>query len=177
MRLTEIFTKDVQRPIEGVIKADDVAHLDTEVEEYVLTNEAAKGLELLLEAYTNYTNANGVWISGFFGSGKSHLLKMLAHLLGDVEGDGVPRQRVSESFRTKATDAFLPPLLDKADRIPAKSLLFNIDQKATLISKDQTDALLRVFVKVFDEARGYYGDQGHTRHTPRSPDSTYRATS
>ena len=44
MRLTEIFTKDVQRPIEGVIKADDVAHLDTEVEEYVLTNEAAKGL-------------------------------------------------------------------------------------------------------------------------------------
>ena len=161
MQLTEIFTKDVQRPIEGVIKADDVAHLDTEVEEYVLTNEAAKGLELLLEAYTNYTNANGVWISGFFGSGKSHLLKMLAHLLGDVEGGGVPRQRVSESFRTKATDAFLPPLLDKADLIPAKSLLFNIDQKATLISKDQTDALLRVFVKVFDEARGYYGDQGH----------------
>ena len=48
MQLNEIFAKDVQRPIEGVIKADDVAHLKTEVEEYVLTNEAAKGLELLL---------------------------------------------------------------------------------------------------------------------------------
>ena len=161
MQLTEIFAKDVQRPIEGVIKADDVAHLGTEVDEYVLTNEAAKGVELLLEEYTNYTNANGVWISGFFGSGKSHLLKMLAHLLGDVEGNVFPRNRVLESFRTKATDAFLPPLLDKVERIPAKSLLFNIDQKATLISKDQTDALLRVFVKVFDESRGYYGDQGH----------------
>ncbi|RRD53447.1 BREX system P-loop protein BrxC [Buchananella hordeovulneris] len=161
MHLAEIFAKDVQRPIEGVIKADDVANLGTEVDEYVLTNEAAKGLELLLEAYTNYTNANGVWISGFFGSGKSHLLKMLAHLLGDVEGDGFPRERVSASFRAKATDAFLPPLLEKASRIPAKSLLFNIDQKATLISKDQTDALLRVFMKVFDESRGYYGDQGH----------------
>ena len=103
MLLNEIFAKDVQRPIEGVIKADDAAHLGTEVDEYVLTNEAAKGLELLLEAYTNYTNANGVWISGFFGSGKSHLLKMLAHLLGDVEGQDFDRAKVSESFRAKAT--------------------------------------------------------------------------
>ena len=75
MLLNEIFAKDVQRPIEGVIKADDTAHLGTEVDEYVLTNEAAKGLELLLESYTNYTNANGVWISGFFGSGKSRLVR------------------------------------------------------------------------------------------------------
>lgn len=170
MLLSEIFAKDVQRPIEGVIKADDVAHLETEVEEYVLTNEAAKGLELLLEAYTNYTNANGVWISGFFGSGKSHLLKMLAHLLGDVDGQDFDRAMVSDSFRSKATDAFLPPLLDKAARIPAKSLLFNIDQKALLITKDQADPLLKVFVKVFDECRGYFGDQGHIARFERQLD-------
>ena len=171
MRLNEIFAKDIQRPIEGVIKADDAAHLGTEVDEYVLTNEAAKGLEILLEEYTTYTNANGVWISGFFGSGKSHMLKMLAHLLGDVEGQDYPRQNVSDSFRAKSTDAFLPGLLDKADRIPAKSLLFNIDQKATLISKDQTDALLKVFVKVFDESRGYYGNQGHVARFERDLDN------
>lgn len=171
MLLSEIFAKDVQRPIEGVIKADDIAHLGEEVEEYVLTNETAKGLELLLEAYTNYTNANGVWISGFFGSGKSHLLKMLAHLLGDVEGQGFDRAQVSESFHSKATGAFLPALLTKAGHIPAKSLLFNIDQKATLITKDQTDALLKVFVKVFDESRGYYGNQGHVARFERDLDN------
>ena len=171
MKLNTIFAKDIQRPIEGVIKADDTAHLGIEVDEYVLTNEAAKGLELLLEAYTNYTNANGVWISGFFGSGKSHLLKMLAHLLGAVEGQEFPRGRVSESFRSKAQGAFLPALLTKADRIPAKSLLFNIDQKATLITKDQTDALLKVFVKVFDESRGYYGNQGHVARFERDLDN------
>ncbi|MEU1468599.1 BREX system P-loop protein BrxC [Streptomyces sp. NPDC005761] len=171
MKLNGIFAKDVQRPIEGVIKADDTAHLGTEVDEYVVTNEAAKGLELLLEAYTNYTNANGVWISGFFGSGKSHLLKMLAHLLGDVDGQEFPRKRVSESFQSKAQDAFLPALLTKADRIPAKSLLFNIDQKATLITKDQADALLKVFVKVFDESRGYYGNQGHVARFERDLDN------
>ena len=171
MLLNQIFAKDVQRPIEGVIKADDAAHLGTEVDEYVLTNEAAKGLELLLEAYTNYTNANGVWISGFFGSGKSHLLKMLAHLLGDVEGQDFDRGQVSESFRSKATGSFLPALLTKAERIAAKSLLFNIDQKATLITKDQADALLKVFVKVFDESRGYYGNQGHVARFERDLDT------
>lgn len=171
MQLNEIFAKDVQRPIEGVIKADDAAHLKTEVDEYVLTNEAAKGLELLLESYTNYTTGNGVWISGFFGSGKSHLLKMLAHLLGDVEGQEFDRDNVVASFRDKAAGAFLPALLTKSERIPAKSLLFNIDQKATLIAKDQTDALLKVFVKVFDESRGYYGNQGHVARFERDLDN------
>lgn len=169
--ISEIFAKPIGRPIEGVIKADDSSQLATEVEEYVLTNEAAQGIEHVLEAYTNYTNANGVWISGFFGSGKSHLLKMLAHLLGDITGHEYPRDLVSEQFRAKTDDAILPALIGKADRISAKSLLFNIDQKATLISKDQKDALLKVFVKIFDESRGYYGNQGHIARFERDLDS------
>lgn len=160
MKLNEIFLKDVNRSIEGVVKADDIDHLGVEVEEYVFTNDAAKGVGPLLEEYTNYTNANGVWISGFFGSGKSHLLKMLAHLLGDVEGQAFPRSEVSDSFLSKTDDAMLTASLKKAETIPAKSLLFNIDQKATLIAKDQSDALLKVFVKVFDESRGYFGNDG-----------------
>ena len=160
MKLNEIFLKDVTRSIEGVVKADDVDHLAVEVEEYVFTNDAAKGVAPLLEEYTNYTNANGVWISGFFGSGKSHLLKMLAHLLGDVQGQAFSRTDVSDSFLGKTDDAMLIASLKRAAAIPAKSLLFNIDQKATLIAKDQTDALLKVFVKVFDESRGYYGNDG-----------------
>ncbi len=160
MKLNEIFLKDVTRPIKGVVKADDADHVGIEVEEYVFTNDAAKGVAPLLEEYTNYTDANGVWISGFFGSGKSHLLKMLAHLLVDVEGQAFPRDQVSESFLSKTDDAMLSASLKKAAAIPAKSLLFNIDQKATLIAKDQSDALLKVFVKVFDESRGYFGNDG-----------------
>ncbi len=81
MTLKNIFLKPVDRPIEGVIKADDEASLRLEIEEYVLTNEVEKRLEEFLDAYNNYEGANGVWVSGFFGSGKSHLLKMLALLL------------------------------------------------------------------------------------------------
>lgn len=158
----DLFAKEVSRPIEGVIKADDTEHLATEIDEYVLTGETAAALSDFLEAYTApvYGGGNGVWISGFFGSGKSHLLKMLAHLLGDVPGSTSERRYASEAFSAKAEgDSMLGGLLARTARIPATSLLFNIDQKAPLIDKNQTDALLQVFVKVFNEARGYYAGE------------------
>lgn len=89
MSLREIFEKPVDRNIEGVIKADDDASLRLELDEYVITNEVEKRLDTFLDAYNNYQGANGVWVSGFFGSGKSHLLKMLALVLENrkVEGE------------------------------------------------------------------------------------------
>nr|MBF0223738.1 BREX system P-loop protein BrxC [Desulfobulbaceae bacterium] len=169
MTLKTIFKKPVDRSIEGVIKADDEASLRLEIEEYVLTNEVAKRLELFLDAYNNYEGANGVWISGFFGSGKSHLLKILALLLENRKIDDIP-----------ALDLFLPKCgdneilrgdLKRAVALPSKSILFNIDQKADVISKTQVDALLAVFVKVFDEMCGYYGKQGHIAQFERDLDS------
>ncbi|MCL2802837.1 MAG: BREX system P-loop protein BrxC [Micrococcales bacterium] len=158
--IADIFAKDINRPIEGVIKADDAANLATEIDEYVLTGETASALLDLLDSYNSSgSGGNGVWISGFFGSGKSHLLKMLAHLLGDVAGQSITRQDVVVTFAGKAIgDSMLTAALGKAASIPATTLLFNIDQKAPLIDKSQTDALLQVFLKVFNEVRGYYGN-------------------
>ncbi|MBV5326244.1 MAG: BREX system P-loop protein BrxC [Chlorobium sp.] len=169
MTLKSIFKKPIDRPIEGVIKADDEASLRLELEEYVLTNEVEKRLESFLDAYNNYENANGVWISGFFGSGKSHLLKILALLLENREIDGT---LALDLFLTKCSDnEILRADLKRAVVIPSKSILFNIDQKADVISKAQVDALLAVFVKVFDEMCGYYGKQGHIAHFERDLDS------
>ena len=64
--LYDIFEKPVDRPIDGVIKADDDASLRTELDEYVITGEIGKRLEQFLDAYNNYDTANGVWISGLF---------------------------------------------------------------------------------------------------------------
>lgn len=160
MEIKQIFAKPIDRPIEGVIKADYESSLAIEVEEYVLTNEVKGGLNDLLQAYNaNNAGTNGVWISGFFGSGKSHLLKMLAMLLENRKVNGEP---VLEGFLAKCgDDEFLKAELKKAVAVPCRSILFNIDQKADLISKKDKDALLSVFVKVFDELCGYYGRQGH----------------
>jgi len=167
MKLTSIFKKDINRPIEGVIKADDDASLLNEVDEYVLTKEVSKRLESFLDAYNNYENANGVWISGFFGSGKSHLLKMLSILLDGHEVDG---QSALDLFLPKIDDEILRADLNRATSIPSQSILFNIDQKADVIAKTEVDALLSVFVKVFDESCGYYGKQGYIAQFERELD-------
>ncbi|MGK7895221.1 MAG: BREX system P-loop protein BrxC [Xenococcus sp. (in: cyanobacteria)] len=168
MSLKNIFTKPIDRPIDGVIKADDRKSLGIEIEEYVLTEEIEKRLEIFLDAYNSYKGANGVWISGFFGSGKSHLLKMLALLLENRVIEDLP---ILESFLPKCEkNAFLKGGFQQAARIPSKSILFNIDQKADVISKTQIDALLAVFVKVFDEMCGYYGKQGHIAQFERDLD-------
>ena len=77
----DLFRKNFSRPIETVIKADDSDHVYQEVDEYVVTREVAKKLADFFESYIDSENINGVWISGFFGSGKSHLLKILSYVL------------------------------------------------------------------------------------------------
>lgn len=166
--MRDIFEKPIDRSIDGVIKADDEASLRTELDEYVITGEIGQRLERFLDAYNNYKTANGVWISGFFGSGKSHLLKMLALLLENREVEGV---RAFEIFAEKLKDEpMLAGALRKAVSVPSKSILFNIDQKADVISKNDVDALLSVFQKVFDEMCGYYGKQPHIAQFERQLD-------
>lgn len=168
-QLRDIFAKPVDRSIDGVIKADDKSSLLIELDEYVITNEIGARLEQFLDAYNNYDTANGVWISGFFGSGKSHLLKMLALLLENDEIDG---KRAFSIFERKLDkNPMLAGLLRKAVTIPSRSVLFNIDQKADVISKADVDALLAVFQKVFDEMCGYYGKLPHIAQFERDLDS------
>lgn len=158
MSLEQIFSKNITRTIEGVIKADDTKSLLTEVEEYVLTNEVAGLVETFFDEYTEYDGANGVWISGFFGSGKSHLLKMMTFLLENRE---IEEKHTLDLFLPKCeSNSLLAAKIKKAATYPTEAILFNIDQKADLIAPDQEDALLRVFVKVFDEHCGYFGKQG-----------------
>ena len=171
MSLREIFEKPVDRNIEGVIKADDDASLRLELDEYVITNEVEKRLDTFLDAYNNYQGANGVWVSGFFGSGKSHLLKMLALVLENRKVEG---ESALDFFLSKPTfehNEILRGDLKKATSIPSKSILFNIDQKADVISKTEIDALLSVFVKVFNEECGYYGKQPYVAEFERELDA------
>ena len=61
----------------------------------------------------------------------------------------------------KIEDQILRGNLQRTAKIPAQSILFNIDQKSDSIGGDRTSPVLEVFIKVLNEAQGYYAQQGH----------------
>lgn len=157
--LLDIFKKDFKRPIETVIKADDLDNIWQEVDEYVITNEISHRLSDFFEQYNHYEGANGVWISGFFGSGKSHLLKILSYVLQNQTLNGEP---LLENFATKVKDdAKLKADITRCKDIPSESILFNIDQQAQNTSNTESNTILSVFYKVFYDHQGYYGFVPH----------------
>ena len=160
MIIQDMFAEDINRKINGVIKVDQDADdvIEQELNEYVITRELKKHFITFFNYYGDVfdqpTADMGVWISGFFGSGKSHFLKMLSYLLENKEVKGI---RSVERFRKKFEDdpaTFM--LIDRATKGTTETILFNIDIEG-FSNKDKT-AVLRVFAKMFYNHLGFYGE-------------------
>lgn len=125
--IRELFTKerDPSRPLNEVVNAEDAVDLKGEVDEYVFTDHTQRYLTTLLEGLLDTAQGHEpdclrTWISGFFGSGKSHFLKLSAALLSNRVAlpDGsqmhaleyaakrhnvvIPWQRVAQDFKVHA---------------------------------------------------------------------------
>lgn len=159
MKIQNMFQKDIDRDINGVVKVaqDDSQSLKQELSEYIITKELRGHFATFFDNYTKAidhpTDKIGVWISGFFGSGKSHFLKMLSYLLSNKEVDG---KHAFDYFADKFDDPMMYANVEKCVRVPTESILFNIDIEGP-INKDKT-AVLRVFAKVFYNHCGFYGE-------------------
>lgn len=161
MRIKDMFVKDIERSIKGVIKVaqTDEDNIYQELDEYVVTRELNKHLSKFYENYQQgidgKTDKMGVWISGFFGSGKSHFLKILAYLL---ENKKAKDKRAVDFFAEKIQDELVYANMKRTANVETEVILFNIDSKSSLDNKSKEDAILRVFTKVFYEHQGFYGD-------------------
>lgn len=158
--LKEMFQKEIDRDIKGVIKvgqADD-ENIKQELDEYVVTSELNKHIDTFFQAYKTSiignTDKNGVWISGFFGSGKSHFLKILSYLLENREIEG---KKAINYFDDKDLDDDTLSNMKRAGEVSTDVILFNIDSKSDSDSKSNKDAIVNVFNKVFNEMQGFCG--------------------
>ncbi|ANY65663.1 hypothetical protein BBD42_03695 [Paenibacillus sp. BIHB 4019] len=160
MKINEMFQKHIDRPIQGVVKIgqDSTEMITQELDEYVVTKELHKHFDKFFENYRkgnhHRTDKMGVWISGFFGSGKSHFLKILSYLLSDKEYDG---KRAIDFFEGKVADARVLADMQVAADTSADVVLFNIDAEADADSKINKDAIVKVFMKVFNKMQGFCG--------------------
>ncbi|MGO5251115.1 BREX system P-loop protein BrxC [Atopobiaceae bacterium LCP21S3_F11] len=159
MRIQDMFERDIDRDINGVVKVaqEDESAVEQELSEYVVTRELAGHFANFFSAYESAldkpTDKIGVWVSGFFGSGKSHFLKMLSYLLTNQVVNG---RHATDYFNGKFEDPMVDASARRCASVTTESILFNIDNKA--VGKKDADILKRTFARVFYDHLGFYGE-------------------
>lgn len=174
-----MFEKQIDRDIKGVIKVgqSDEENVYQELDEYVVTKELLKHFRDFFENYEKGINGNtdkmGVWISGFFGSGKSHFLKILSYLLKNSVIEG---KRAIEYFTDgkKIEDPMLIAKMTNSGTISSDVMLFNIDSKGSAKVGSGKEAIVEVFMKVFNEMQGYCGSIPYLAEFERQLDNEGR---
>lgn len=170
MKIQSLFAKDLKRIIKGVVQVDDTTAkiVWQELDEYVVTRELRRHYDKFFKRYleafdhpddANLTGSVGVWVSGFFGSGKSHFIKMLSYLLKNEavsNAETGEKRKPSEFLIENLDDHIFTAEIARAADVPADVILFNIDSKAD--SQRGENALLEVFWRVFNEEQGFSRD-------------------
>lgn len=174
-----MFEKKIDRDIKGVIKVgqSDEENIYQELDEYVVTKELLKHFRDFFENYEKGINGNtdkmGVWISGFFGSGKSHFLKILSYIL---QNSVVENKRAIEYFTDgkKIDDPMLIAEMTTSGNVSSDVMLFNIDSKGSAKVGSGKEAIVEVFMKVFNELQGYCGSIPYLAEFERQLDNEGR---
>src|SRR2546429_249249 len=130
----DLLTRDLSRKIEEIIQVDqaDEHSVYSEITEYVATDSIRKQyhdlLKAVAEAPSDPNESVGVWVSGFFGSGKSSFAKNLGYALENrkVLGTGF-----ADLFKKQVEDTRVSNLLDLINvKTPTEVILFEVAKEA-----------------------------------------------
>lgn len=161
-KIRDLLARDLNRPIEEVIKLsqtdEDVVY--TELTEYVITDNLRRHYTDLLrainESITNPTEGIGVWVSGFFGSGKSAFAKNLGYILANplVKGHHAADLFIERVREAAPGDSTLPDLIrNLTSRVTFEVLMFDVS--ATRAVQRETERLAEVMYRVLLEQLDY----------------------
>lgn len=158
-KIRGLFTNDIDRRIEEVIKVDqtDEQLVHDELSEYVVTDSISDSLVEILERYEETPRKPhegvGIWVSGFFGSGKSSFAKYLGMALANREVLGVGAAKL---LSDRTTDGKVRVLLANiSEHIPTESVIFDVSTDRGIRSGNQsiTEIMYRLFLQSLGYAR------------------------
>lgn len=157
MKIRELIKRDLDVRIPEVIQVDamDEEQVYNEIRDYVVTDRIREEYRKLLDAYnaarTTPTDDVGVWISGFFGSGKSSFAKNLGHVLANPEVLG---KDASALFVEQVEDDGIASLVKLINRtIPTTAVMFDISKERAL-----SNSVAQVMYRALLGALGYAED-------------------
>jgi hypothetical protein len=158
-KIATLFDNDITRQIEEVIKVDQTTEdiIASEIGEYVVTDAIKKHFVNVLEKYQtapqNPSDNIAIWISGFFGSGKSSFAKVLGLAIEDRNILGTP---AAKRFAARANDAKLNVVLNNInEKIPTHTVIFDVSTDRGIRSGNQmlTEIMYRLFLASLGYAR------------------------
>ena len=133
--IKDILKLDLNEDIKNVIDLEDQSEneIQSELESYIVTDGLGEHLSTFIKQYTSNIKETGVWLSGFYGSGKSYFGKMLGYLIANPTINGTP-----------ARDRFMPRLAGVKNENFIKNDILKLDSiKSTVvfldIAKQNTD--------------------------------------
>lgn len=148
MKIKEILTIDLSEDIKNVIDLEDISEkeIQAEIESYIVTDGLAREYADFVDTFTSNILETGVWISGFYGSGKSYFGKLLGYMLSNRTITGTPaRDRIIQRFTGVNDEALVKNALSRLDAIKSRVVFLDIAKQDT--SKGLSFTLFRNFLR------------------------------
>ncbi|MBD0402937.1 BREX system P-loop protein BrxC [Flammeovirga sp. EKP202] len=134
MKIEDILKIDLTEDIKNVIDLEDSSEdeIQHEIESYIITDGLGKHLSSFVSQYTSNIKETGVWISGFYGSGKSYFGKMLGHILGNQSINGTnARDRFIRRLSGIKNESLIENDLRNLDAVPSKVIFLDVAKQNT----------------------------------------------
>ena len=158
MNIKDTLTIDLSEDIKNVIDLEDISEIaiKSEIENYIVTDGLAKEYADFVSIYTSSVLETGVWLSGFYGSGKSYFGKLLGYMLSNRTIVGTPaRERILQRFTGIQDEALIRNSITKIDSVKAKVVALDIAKQDP--SKGLAYTLFRNFLKTLELPENEHG--------------------
>lgn len=168
MAQAQLYKHDISRPLNPAVSVtdDSASTVNVEIEEYVFTDEILNGLYSILDAVRQRSvDHTGIWINGYYGSGKSHFLKYLNFCLNPAHRDRA-LERVLEAVKLfdplsnpdsklANTPSDFRQLVDWLGKAEIDSIMFNIGDKVGDRATSNSTTFASAIWEEFNAFRGF----------------------